>query len=71
MSEGRRSYLKKDGQSHLVIERKPGESFSIGEDITVQIDRMNGKNIRISVFAPKTAVITRDDIINTIPLLRR
>ncbi|WP_080899402.1 carbon storage regulator CsrA [Pseudomonas amygdali] len=37
----------------LVLTREIGETFSIGDDITVQILGINGNQVRLGVNAPK------------------
>lgn len=50
----------------LVITRKPGQSFTIGDNITVTIlknPRPNTKSVRVAIDAPKEMAIRRDDMI--------
>ncbi|MBN4183102.1 hypothetical protein FFH21_007915 [Pseudomonas sp. KBS0707] len=37
----------------LVLTREIGETFSIGDDITVQILGINGNQVRLGINAPK------------------
>ena len=49
----------------LVITRKPGQSFTIGNDITITVlenTQKNSKAIRLAIDAPKELSILRDDI---------
>ena len=48
----------------LIISRKPGESFLIGEDIEVVILGMDGK-VRIGIDAPENVPILRKEIAET------
>jgi len=47
----------------LKITRKPNQSFQIGEDITVTIEKINGQEAEISIDAPLELKILRDDAI--------
>jgi len=47
----------------LSIKRKPNQSFQIGEDITVTIEEINGKEAKISIDAPPELKILRNDAI--------
>ena len=47
----------------LKITRNVSQSFQIGENITVTIDAINGKQARISIDAPPEIKIMRDDFI--------
>lgn len=48
----------------LIISRKPGESFLIGDDIEVIILGMDGK-VRIGIDAPENVPILRKEIAET------
>ena len=48
----------------LVITRNQGQSFHIGEDIVVEIQRIEGKRASIKIFAPKNVKILRSEILN-------
>jgi len=37
----------------LVLTRKPGEGFVIGDDITIKIVEMKGGGVRIGIEAPQ------------------
>jgi len=47
----------------LVISRKQNESFKIGDEITVTIVRIKGKDIRIGVDAPKSLNVVRTELL--------
>jgi len=46
----------------LILSRKEGESIKIGDDITVTILGMQGRQIRIGVEAPKNIPVHRQEI---------
>jgi carbon storage regulator len=46
----------------LIITRKAGEGFFIGDDIRITILDVRGKQIRLGIEAPITTVILRDDV---------
>lgn len=48
----------------LVITRKRGEGFIIGDDIHVTIVAVNGNNIRIGIDAPMDVPVFRDELIS-------
>ncbi len=45
----------------LVITRKVGDSFMIGNDIKVVIVEVKGKQVRVGIEAPKTIHVERTD----------
>lgn len=45
----------------LTISRKRNQSFQIGEDITITIEEIKGKEARISIDAPSETKILRSD----------
>ncbi|MBU4328471.1 MAG: carbon storage regulator CsrA, partial [Proteobacteria bacterium] len=46
----------------LVLTRKPGEGFVIGDDITIKIVEMKGGGVRIGIEAPQDKKIYRQEI---------
>ncbi len=46
----------------LILSRKVGEQVVVGEDITIQILGVKGKQIRIGIAAPKTVSVHRQEI---------
>jgi carbon storage regulator len=46
----------------LVISRKPGERFMIGENIIVEIVAIHGSQVRIAIDAPKEIPIVREEL---------
>ncbi|WP_122461677.1 carbon storage regulator CsrA [Pseudomonas viridiflava] len=50
----------------LVLTREIGETFSIGDDITVQILGVNGNQVRLGIDAPKDIKIHRAEVFRRI-----
>jgi len=50
----------------LVLTREIGESFSIGDDIIVQILGVNGNQVRLGITAPKHVQIHRAEVFRRI-----
>lgn len=50
----------------LVLTRDAGETFSIGEEITVQILGVNGNQVRLGIDAPKDIKIHRAEVFQRI-----
>ena len=46
----------------LVIGRKCGERFFIGDDIVITIVRLTPNNVRIGIQAPKELNVVREEI---------
>jgi carbon storage regulator len=46
----------------LIITRKAGEGFFIGDDIHIKILDFRGKQVRLGIEAPRNTVILRDEI---------
>jgi carbon storage regulator len=44
------------------LTREVGETFSIGDDITVQILSVNGNQVRLGITAPKHIKINRAEV---------
>jgi carbon storage regulator len=47
---------------HLMITRRTGESFLIGDDIEIEINGINGKVARVSIRCPKSIPVDRKEI---------
>lgn len=47
----------------LCFKRKVGETFQIGDDVTVKIMGVRGSQIRIGVLAPPHIKVLRDNAI--------
>jgi len=52
----------------LVLTRKPGEGFVIGDDITIKIVEMKGGGVRIGIEAPHDKKIYRQEIYDRITM---
>jgi carbon storage regulator len=50
----------------LVLTRKAGEGFVIGDDIIIKIIEMKGGGVRIGIDAPKNKKIYRQEIYDRI-----
>ena len=48
------------GFSMLQITRRLGQSFKIGDDITITVIR-DGKQVKLGIDAPKDVPVVRDD----------
>ena len=46
----------------LILTRKVGESINIGNDITITVLGVSGKQVRIGTSAPKDVPVHRDEI---------
>jgi carbon storage regulator len=46
----------------LVITRRTGEAFTIGDDITVTVVSVSGGTVRVRIEAPADAVIHRPEV---------
>ena len=46
----------------LVLTRKLGEEVSIGDDITIKIVGIKGKQVKIGIDAPKSLQVHRSEI---------
>ncbi len=46
----------------LILTRRTGESIVIGDDITVTVLAINGKQIRLGIGAPKDIAVHREEI---------
>lgn len=49
----------------LVLSRKLGECFRIGNDVEVTVLRIRGNRVRLGVTAPRTVVLKRQDVCDT------
>lgn len=47
----------------LVLTRRRGEGFVIGDDIHVVISRLEGDRVRVAVDAPKDKIVVRDELV--------
>lgn len=46
----------------LILTRKQGESFLLGENIEISISEINGDRVRIAIDAPKDVKILRKEL---------
>lgn len=54
----------------LVLTRKSGQEIKIGEEITIAILELKGKQVRLGITAPKTYNIKRSELPDRITLER-
>ena len=47
----------------LILQRRPGESLRIGEEIEVTVVAIEGGKIRLAISAPKDITILRSELI--------
>ena len=50
----------------LILRRKAGESFLIGDDITVKIIATKDKEVQIAIDAPKEVLVMRTELVSEI-----
>ena len=50
----------------LILTRRVGEKLIIGDDVTVTVLAMQGKQVRIGVNAPRSVSVHREEIYNKI-----
>jgi carbon storage regulator len=50
----------------LILSRRPGESLTIGDNITVTVVSINGNQIRLGINAPREIRVLRDEIYKAI-----
>lgn len=46
----------------LVLERRPGDSILIGDDIVVTVTRIKGQYVKLGIKAPKDVEIDRPEL---------
>ena len=46
----------------LILTRRPGETIRIGDDVSVTILAVNGKQIRIGISAPTEVKVLREEL---------
>ena len=46
----------------LVLERKPGETIMIGDDIVVRLVRVSGNRVKLGIEAPKHVLVLRSEL---------
>jgi carbon storage regulator len=50
----------------LILSRRPGESLTIGDNITITVVSINGNQIRLGINAPREVRVLRDEIYKAI-----
>ena len=51
----------------LVISRKVGEKFFVGEEITITVVRVSNGGVRIGIEAPKELSVMREELVTEEP----
>lgn len=54
-------------KGNLIVTRRLGEQLFIGDDIIITVLQTMGGKVRLSISAPLSMHIVRDDAINTEP----
>lgn len=49
----------------LTVTRKSGQAFVINDEITIKITQIQGKQVKISIDAPRSIAVLRQELINT------
>ena len=49
----------------LILTRKPGQGFLVGDDIKITITEMQGDKVRIGIDAPKHIKVLRSELSET------
>lgn len=47
----------------LILQRKEGQSFVIGEDITITVQEIGTGRVRLSIDAPRNVSVLREELI--------
>jgi carbon storage regulator CsrA len=50
----------------LTISRNQGQSFKIGDEVTVEIQKIEGKRVSVRIYAPKFIKVLRSEIYNRV-----
>jgi carbon storage regulator len=50
----------------LILSRRPGESLTIGDEITITVVGVNGNQIRLGITAPREVRVLREEIYKAI-----
>ena len=50
----------------LILSRKIGEAIVVGDDVTIRIVDIKGKNVRLGVDAPRQKAIHREEVFRKI-----
>lgn len=46
----------------LILTRRIGETLMIGDDVTITVLEIKGKQVRIGIYAPKEVAVHREEI---------
>lgn len=52
----------------LILTRRVGQTINIGENITVTVLKLNGKQVSIGINAPRAVVVYREEVAKRIGL---
>ena len=55
----------------LTISRKSGESFKIGDDIEVFVNKTENEQVKVTISAPKELKILRSELIDSDKLYKK
>ncbi|MGD9560459.1 MAG: carbon storage regulator CsrA [Oscillospiraceae bacterium] len=50
----------------LILTRKPGQGFTVGDDIEITITEISGDKVRVGINAPKEVKILRLELSETV-----
>lgn len=50
----------------LILTRKPGQGFRIGDDIEITITEVSGDKVRVGIEAPKNIKVLRSELSETV-----
>lgn len=48
----------------LILQRKPGEEFLIGDNVTVSVVSVEGNRVRLAISAPREVTILRKELVD-------
>ena len=60
--EAGRGIRRMEGTGMLVLSRKRGEMIQIGDDIVIEVCRIDGDRVSVGVAAPKDVRILRSEL---------
>ncbi len=46
----------------LILSRRPGESLHIGDNITITVFAINGKQVKLGIVVPETLAVYREEV---------
>ena len=47
----------------LILQRKQGQSFMIGQDITITVQEIGAGRVRLSIDAPRNVSVLREELV--------